>query len=139
MTLPISNEIGAERFNTLGRRVENVDIQVSIRPSRGNVYLHVKGEKREQQFVMNRASWDKIAPPTAKDGGARYAVCQEHGGDALYEMGNKPVYLRRIPNDDEMFHCHCGKFADFVLIELSGQYTEHGTGYRFTPRKDDDE
>lgn len=129
MTLSIKRSVNAERFNSHGSRVEDVSIDVSVTPNGQTVFLHVNGEKRSQRFALLRTAWDELVPLTPKwYGRTSFAVCREHSGEALVAMAGLPVYVKPLTKEHhEYYHCTCKAPAEFLLIELSGRYEEHGS------------
>lgn len=112
-----SRSVGAERYDTHGRRVENVDVAVNaLSPS---VHLHVTGEKRSQHFRLTEASWLEIA--RLQLGEKRYAVCWAHMADAVRVFVGLNAHMRELPGNGDFGTCHCGEPANVYFMEVLGK------------------
>lgn len=109
--------VGAERFDTHGRRVEEVDISLNVFSERA--FLTIDGKKRSQQFAMNRASWLEIA--RLQLGKKRYAVCWAHMADAVRVFVGLNAHMRELPADANYGTCHCGEPANVYFMEVEGK------------------
>lgn len=111
-----SHTVGAERFDTSGHRVEDVDISVNVlSPS---VYLHIAGQKRNQQFRTNLAGWLEIA--RLQIGELRFAACSAHLDVALNHFPGRAVHYRPVAAS-ETAYCQCGEDATFYFMEVLGK------------------
>lgn len=113
------------RFDASGRNIEDSEFSVNIVGD--SVYLHIQGAKKVQSWMMKLPEWENLTRVTQRSAWNRksYAVCDdaEHVQTAMFEMaGTSNVEIRRVSGHERgagnlEYTCHCGKPADFFLLE----------------------